>query len=674
MTGRRPTTEDRKKLRSKADARATRDAPGVSPKVPASVLQHELDVHRIELEMQNEELARAQVALEVSRDRYVDLYASAPVGYLTLSEDGRIQDSNLTGSALLGVERGRLRGRGFAGFVAPESLARWGALRSEVQKDAERHSCDLALRRDDGAILHAHLVCQLQASGDAESALRVVLTDVTEQRRAEAKVRTYVDLAPAALFVANGRGRFVDCNPAALELLGISAATLRSMSITDLLEGPDRVQALRDFGSLVQNGKLESEYQLVRPDGWRAWVAVRAVKIADDRYMAFCLDVTERHLAEQKLQESESRFRVLANQTPVGIYRAGPRGEVEYLNPAGLRMFGLTEAETYNVVLQEAIHPDDREWLSRAWEESVSSGMAFGGVYRLLDRAGKETWVRAAGTAVRDEAGAVVGYVGALMDITESRALQAQVAVSSRLAAMGTLVAGVAHEINNPLAGGMACQALAVQESQKIAELLRGGDPLDRQALVRSVDTVIELLDRAQGDGMSISRIVKDLAAFGRPDAQRAPVRISAAVEAAMRWLGVSVGDVATIRLVLEQTPDVLASAGQLEQVIVNLVTNAAHAIPQGRRGEITIRTGPGAEGMVRLEVADDGAGMTPEILEHVFDPFFTTRAEGKGTGLGLAICHAIATAHGGTLTATSVIGKGSTFRMELPAALTSPD
>jgi len=114
-----------------------------------------------------------------------------------------------------------------------------------------------------------------------------------------------------------------------------------------------------------------------------------------------------------------------------------------------------------------------------------------------------------------------------------------------------------------------------------------------------------------------------------------------------------------------------MASAGQLQQVVVNLVTNAALAIPEGRQGEIKVRIGPGKRGMARLEVVDNGKGIAPDVMERIFDPFFTTRAPGKGAGLGLAICHAIVTVHGGTLKATSVPGSGSTFRVELPACLT---
>ena len=110
------------------------------------------------------------------------------------------------------------------------------------------------------------------------------------------------------------------------------------------------------------------------------------------------------------------------------------------------------------------------------------------------------------------------------------------------------------------------------------------------------------------------------------------------------------------------------ASAGQLTQVIINLVTNAAKAIPAGRAGRIVVRIGPGDPGRARIEVADNGVGMQPEVLARVFDPFYTTRKVGEGTGLGLPICNSIVTAHGGTIGITSTPGEGTTFVIDLPA------
>jgi signal transduction histidine kinase len=140
-------------------------------------------------------------------------------------------------------------------------------------------------------------------------------------------------------------------------------------------------------------------------------------------------------------------------------------------------------------------------------------------------------------------------------------------------------------------------------------------------------------------------------------------------LEGAMRWLPATVARSAAIRVENGGAPDVIASAGQIEQILVNLITNAAWAMPEGQRDTVIVRVGPGLPGRARVEVIDHGIGIDPAIRDHVFDPFFTTRrtGSGRGSGLGLAICQAIATAHGGTLTFESEVGKGSTFRLELP-------
>jgi len=272
---------------------------------------------------------------------------------------------------------------------------------------------------------------------------------------------------------------------------------------------------------------------------------------------------------------------------------------------------------------------------------------------------------------VRDETGSVIMGIAMSQDVTEQRVLRAQVALSSRLASLGTLVAGVAHEVNNPLAGTLASVASAIEEQRAIAARIRGDPSIDREALALSADAVVEILLDAQVGGGRISQIVRDLLLFGRPNPMRTRVRLGDVATASMRWLPASVGRAATVLVDDLGAPDVRASSGQLEQVVVNLVNNAAFAIPEGRRGEVSIRIFTSASGRAVLEVKDNGRGIDPTAMERIFDPFFTTREVGQGMGLGLPICHVIVSAHGGTLTAESVVGKGSTFRVELPSAET---
>jgi len=196
---------------------------------------------------------------------------------------------------------------------------------------------------------------------------------------------------------------------------------------------------------------------------------------------------------------------------------------------------------------------------------------------------------------------------------------------------------------------------------------------VDREELARLLEGAVESFEDAQQGGQRIAQIVKDLSLFAHPDPMRVRVRIIEIVDQAMRWLPKSVAGSATLRLEDLGAPDIIASFGQIGQVLVNLVTNAAKATPRDRKAEVVIRLGPGGPGMARIEVIDEGVGMAPDVIERIFDPFFTTRAVGEGTGLGLSIIHAIVTAHGGTISVQSEVGKGSTFRVELPAAPAEP-
>jgi signal transduction histidine kinase len=234
-------------------------------------------------------------------------------------------------------------------------------------------------------------------------------------------------------------------------------------------------------------------------------------------------------------------------------------------------------------------------------------------------------------------------------------------------------VTGVAHEINNPLAAGLSDEELAIQAVREVRGRLLGSDPIDREAEVRLLDDVLEELKESQECGRRIERIVKDLKLFGRPDGKRTVVRFIDIVAQAMRWMPAAVGRAATVMVENGGAPDVMAAAGQIEQVVLNLVTNAAKATPKGTRGQVIIRVGPGRPGMARVDVIDHGTGIEPGKLERIFDPFFTDDVVGNGMGLGLAVSHAIVTSHGGSLTATSVVGEGSTFRVELPAIGESP-
>ena len=258
-------------------------------------------------------------------------------------------------------------------------------------------------------------------------------------------------------------------------------------------------------------------------------------------------------------------------------------------------------------------------------------------------------------------------------DVSARNQLRDQLSIASRLAALGTLVASVAHEINNPLAAVLASEGFAMEAIEDLLAEIHASHPLATEDIFRRLIEVMDALRDSQGEGKRISRIVKGMAALASPDAPRGRSTLAEVVDHALRMLPASTRDRVRIRVEGAGCVEVAAPVGLLAQVLVSLVSNSADAMPPGRPGNVTIRIGPGAPGRICLDVEDDGVGMTPEVMARVFDPFFSTRLSKHGAGLGLSIAHSVVKAMGGTITARSEPGKGATFRVEVPEATATP-
>jgi PAS domain S-box-containing protein len=421
--------------------------------------------------------------------------------------------------------------------------------------------------------------------------------------------------------------------------------------------------------SYVRRGRnLRKDGTVIHCEWYSSWLYDEAGALTSA--LSLVLDVTDREEAvaalagaQESLRRSELLYRTIAHQFPRGVVGLfGP--DLRLVLHDGTRsVFAEDPARLVGLRPAEFAPPELAERIEGAFREALDGRSAHVDLHvngRIVD---------VSTFPVRDAAGAVTMGMVMTEDTTESRTLQARAQVASRLAALGTLVAGVAHEVNNPLGAALAAQGFAGDEVDRIRGQIRAGEPLDREELGRRLDGIAEALADARMGSERVSRVVRDFTSFGKADPKRSVVRLPAVVEASMRWLPAAVAGSAAIHLDMQQAPAVRASPGQLQQVVVNLVTNAAKSIPFGRAGAIAVRVGSVGPATACIEVSDNGVGMSDEVMARIFDPFFTTRPVGEGMGLGLAIAHAIVTAHGGTLTVRSTPGLGSTFRVELPAA-----
>jgi two-component system, NtrC family, sensor kinase len=512
--------------------------------------------------------------------------------------------------------------------------------------------------------------------------------DITERKQVEEKLRVseerhrlLADNALDVVWTMGPDGSITYVSPSVEKLRGFTAEEAMRQSIEEIHPPASQAISLGYFTKLytdIQAGRpperFRGELEYRCKDGSTVWTEVMAIPIpgpdgAVAEILGVSRDLSERKAAEQALREAEARFRSLAESSPVGIIETDARGVLLYANRAAAELAGVAPEAMSGQAWSDAVEPEDRKRLDEEYRRAIASDGALRGEYRMRRPDGTISLVRGFVAPLLGPEGRIRGFIGVAADITEEHVLREQLAVASRLAALGTLVAGVAHEINNPLGGALASHGFVEEEVDRMRALLRSGEPIDREQLARTLDETVAALGDAQAGERRIAAIVKDLALLGRPDPQRNRVPLARVIEGAMRWLPPALRQRSALHVEDEGAPDVLASEGQLSQVIVNLVTNAIQAVPEERRADVRIRIGAGGPGRTRIEVSDDGSGMTPDVMKHVFDPFFTTRDVGRGMGLGLSISHAIVTAHGGTIAATSEPGKGTTFRVELPAA-----
>ncbi len=246
-------------------------------------------------------------------------------------------------------------------------------------------------------------------------------------------------------------------------------------------------------------------------------------------------------------------------------------------------------------------------------------------------------------------------------DVTDRLKMEARLKLADRMATIGTMAAGVAHEINNPLThliGGL----------ELMAEKISGAQTLSAQELANMQSRLQVLINSS----VRISSIVRDLKTFSRPDVEKAePVDLRTVIESTISLLSVELSQKATLHLDFGKPPLVMANEGRLGQVIMNLIINAMQAAQSDnpQTNKISITTGTSAGGQVFVEVKDNGVGIPPEVQAQVFQPFFTTKSTGVGTGLGLSICYNIIKSFKGDISMQSSVGQGTLFRVTLPEA-----
>jgi PAS domain S-box-containing protein len=385
----------------------------------------------------------------------------------------------------------------------------------------------------------------------------------------------------------------------------------------------------------------------------------------------------EKRLAEMDLarqreetERSERLLRSVLQAVPDGVVVVDADGRIVVWSAGADAIFQMPSAE---IVLTDwpehyGLYLPDRKTLVSGADLALVKALAGVAIDReerfLRNEEVKGVWLSISARPLRAADGTITGAVGVFRDVTPERTAQEQLMISDRMASVGMLAAGVAHEINNPLG--------AILLNLEIVHEMFGRRP-ER----RNESELMESMTDARSAVARVREIVGDLRIFSRhEDAYAVRADVHAALESSLRMAFNEIRHRARIVKDYQRVPIVRGSEARIGQVFLNLIVNAAQAIPEGNVDENTIRisTRTDDEGRAIVEVSDTGAGIPPETMANLFTPFFTTKPPGVGTGLGLPICQRIVAQMGGEIQVESEVGEGTTFRVLLQAASSAPD
>jgi PAS domain S-box-containing protein len=600
-----------------------------------------------------------------SQQGYRDLIDTFEDLLFSISNDGRVLTVNRSCANLLNLTFADVVGRPMADFFdLPEASDRQ-ALEQWLPRFMQRRRWTGVVRarvKQTGEIRYFDCVLHAIVRDDVVHGISGFARDVTKERESETRFTELFQTLREGVYLASVDDRITEVNPALAQMLGFeNPEDLLNRQIASLYKkSEDRAEEqdqLKNLGFLRAH-----EITLKHRKDERDVVTLHTTAVIHDpagkfvRYQGTFVDVTEQREMERRLHREQEFAGRLMDSFPDLVIALDTEGRYTFVSPQIFEILGFRPEELIGKRMGGRTDPADRTAMLEMFDDLIYKRLSEAQIeYRTQHKNGAWRVFRASARPLHDETGRITGVIASARDITDQQRLQQQLIQSERLAAMGQMIAGVAHELNNPLTAILG-----------VTELLRD----------QSTDeNASRQLDLAHRQARRAAHIVQSLLVFSRPSTPRNTLlhlpdlllRTLQLHEHSLRANQIHVDLAARPDL-----PTVMGDSNQLTQVFLNLIVNAEQAIHEVReRGTLRIRLGVVGD-RVLITFQDDGVGIRRELLPRIFDPFFTTKRPGRGTGLGLSICMAIIREHNGDISAQPLPDGGSVFTVSLPVCTES--
>ncbi len=594
-------------------------------------------------------------------------------GIVVFDQAFKIIFANQMAVEITGIPKEELIGRNFFTVIGKEDKKFLEGTVTRGEGIGEKLCTDMTILTPQGLMKDAEVCIALAKSESGDVKTYAYIRDITARKQferslkdSEEKLRTLFERVRHGLFISSKEGKFLDCNQALLDMLGYpTKEEFLSIHIAqDLYVNAEDRKLFQE--RMERDGYVKDmEVEFKKRNGEKLTVLLTGHPIKNEKeevigYQGINLDITERKHIENELREANEFFMNLIESSVDGIIAADMKGNIFIFNKGAEALTGYVAEEVIGKIHITRIYPEGvaKDIMKKLRSpEHGGLGKFIPSQLNVVNKDGEEIPIQLSATLIYDGEGKEVASVGIFTDLRPrikiERKLQdthLQLVSSEKMASLGKLAAGIAHEINNPLGGILIYASLMAEDLPE--------DDAKRGDLARIVQEASRCKD-----------IVKSLLEFARQtEPKMEPTDINRAITDGLFFLENQAlfHNIKIIKQLDPFLPFIRGNASQLKQVLINIIVNAAEAMHGNGTLTITSYPSPGRKSII-LEFTDTGEGIPEENLTRIFDPFFTTKEVGKGTGLGLATSYGIVEDHGGRISVISKVGEGTTFTIDLP-------